>query len=184
MSDYESYAPNLMKYLPDWYLNSKIMEPIQNAIATQIGMIKFSQRDLLEQFYIDTATWGLESLWERPLGISVDLNKSYKDRRELVKARIRGTGTATEQMIKNTTEAFFGGRCNITQHPENYSFNVQFVDTRGIPNDLDAFKKIIDDIKPAHLNPTYSFRYYLVQEIDNVMTLDDLETQTLDKFAF
>nr|WP_246582804.1 YmfQ family protein [Clostridium mobile] len=45
----------------------------------------------------------------------------------------------------------------IKEHPESYSFTVQFIGVRGIPKNLSGFKGILDNIKPAHLS--YDFKY-------------------------
>lgn len=177
----QPYIPDLMKYLPTWYGSSKIMAIIQNTIAKQIGLAKYNQQDLLNQFYIDTATWGLGTIWEKPLGIPIDLNKSYEDRREVIKAKIRGSGTTTRQMIKNTAEAFSGGECDVIMHPENYSFTVQFIGIKGIPKNMEAFKQMLEDIKPAHL--AYDFKYtYTVWNFlkDKNLTWDQAKTKTWD----
>lgn len=175
------YIPDLMKYLPPWYQNSDIMCQIQNSIATEIGLVRYNQQDLLNQFFIDTATWGLSIIWEPPLGIATDLNKNYEDRREIIKAKLRGSGTTTTQMIKNTAEAFSGGECNVVSHPENYFFTVQFIGIKGIPKNMEAFKQMLEDIKPAHL--AYDFKYtYTVWNFlkDNNLTVDQAKSNTWD----
>lgn len=151
------YIPDLMKYLPPWYRDSKIMVNIQNAIAIEIGKVRYSKDDLLKQFYIDSATWGLSEIWEQPLGIETDLNKSFEERREIVKAKLRGSGTVTKKMIKNTAEAFSNGECDVIEHNDQYYFTVKFIGVKGIPKNMNAFKKMLEDIKPAHL--AYDFAY-------------------------
>lgn len=149
-------SPDLMRYLPTYYKNSKVMKNILCANSKEIGRIECSQKDLLNQFFIDTATWGL-NLWEKEYGIITDLNKSYEERREIIKAKKRGQGTITKKLLKDTAEAFSGGECEILEHPESYSFTVQFIGIKGIPKNLAGFKDMLDTIKPAHL--AYDFKY-------------------------
>ncbi|MFD2880996.1 putative phage tail protein [Paenibacillus rhizoplanae] len=49
------------------------------------------------------------SRWERLLGLASDTNKSYATRREMIKAKLRGSGTTTPEMIRRTASAFFPG---------------------------------------------------------------------------
>ncbi|MBC2579685.1 YmfQ family protein [Clostridium sp. DJ247] len=153
----QPYIPELMKYLPPYYNNSRIMQDTQNSIALEIGKVRYIKQDLLNQFFVDTATWGLSTIWEKPLGIQTDLNKSYEDRREIIKAKLRGSGTVTKAMIKNVAEAFSGGEVNIIENFADYSFIVQFIGIKGIPKNMAGLIDMIETIKPAHLG--YSFKY-------------------------
>ena len=108
--DIEKFIPNLMWYLPKYYRKDKgSMHCLQQkAIAPEIGQLKFLNEELLAQFFIDTATWGLD-LWEKELEIQTDRSKPFERRREIIKAKLRGAGTTTVEMIKNVAEAFSGG---------------------------------------------------------------------------
>lgn len=176
----QPYTPDLMKYLPSYYDNSEVMKSIQNSAAIEIGKVKYSKADLLNQFYVDTATWGLSSIWEKPLGIETDLNKSYEDRREIIKAKLRGSGTVTKAMMKNVAQAFSGGEVDILENFSDYSFIVQFIGIKGIPKNMQGLIDMIETIKPAHLG--YSFKYtYTVWNFlskltwQNNKTWDDLK---------
>ena len=178
--DIQPYIPDLMKYLPPWYCNSEIMIEIQNSIAKEIGLVRYNQQDLLKQFYVDTATWGLSTIWEKPLAIETDLNKSYEDRREIIKAKLRGSGTVTKAMMKNVAQAFSGGEVDILENFSDYSFIVQFIGIKGIPKNMQGLIDMIETIKPAHLG--YSFKYtYTVWNFlskltwQNNKTWDDLK---------
>ncbi|AZV57919.1 YmfQ family protein [Clostridium sp. AWRP] len=175
------YIPDLMKYLPPWYYNTSIMNKIQNSIGKEMGSAKYNQQDLLKQFFIDTATWGLGIIWEKPLKIAIDLNKSCEDRREIIKAKMRGSGTTTAQMIKNTAEAFSGGECNVIFHPEGYYFTIQFVGIKGIPKNMEVFKKMLEDIKPAHLGYDFKYTYTVWNFLKNKgLTVNQAKSNTWD----
>lgn len=150
------YTPDLMKFLPAYYHANKTMNIIDNYIAGEIGRVKFNAQDLMNQLYVDTATWGL-SAWEENLGINTELNKSDEARRELIKAKLRGSGTATKALIKNVAEAFSGGEVDIIEKFYDYSFTVNFIGIKGIPKNMAGLIESIEDIKPAHLG--YSFKY-------------------------
>ncbi|MNI05814.1 hypothetical protein D3C73_587780 [compost metagenome] len=147
---------NLMKYLPAFYQEIKEMRELQATAAEEIGMLHYRVEDILNQYFIETATWGLDQ-WENQFGLSTDRTKSYEIRREMVKAKLRGAGTTTKQMIVNAAAAFSGGEVSVQDYPEEYRFEVQFIGFLGIPPNMAGFIGMLEEIKPAHL--TYSFKY-------------------------
>ena len=158
--DTKKFVPDLMRYLPKYYKqDSGYMYYLQQkAIAPEIGQLKFLTEELLAQFFIDTATWGLD-LWEKELEIQTDRNKSFERRREIIKAKLRGAGTTTVEMIKNVAEAFSGGDVIVIEEPNEARFILRFVGTVGIPPNMAGLTKAIEDIKPAHLAFMYEFTW-------------------------
>lgn len=49
---------------------------------------------------------------------------------------------------------------------------------------MEDLSTALDEIKPAHLVYQYLYRYLLIREIHMVMSISELQTQTLDNFAF
>jgi uncharacterized protein YmfQ (DUF2313 family) len=164
-ADIQSYTPDLMHYLPVFYQNS-YMELIQNSNAKELGIINYNLDDLQKQFFVDTATWGL-NYWEEFLGIPTDLMQTIEARREVIKAKIRGTGAATKAMIKNMAEAFSGGEVDVIENFADYSFIVQFIGIKGIPQNLNGLKNAIDMVKPAHLSCSFKYSYTVWDFIKN-----------------
>lgn len=155
--DIEKYKIDLTKYVPMFiWENNDIMQAIYKSQGDELGSLLYCLEDLQKQFYIDTATWGLD-LWEEEYGITTNLNYSYEQRREVVKAKKRGQGTTTKQMIKNVAEAFSGGEVDVIENTGPYIFTIQFVGVKGIPRNMQAFINMLEDIKPAHL--AYEFKY-------------------------
>ena len=79
-------------------------------------------------------------------------------------------------MIKNTAEAFSGGEVEVIENFSDYSFIVKFVGVKGIPKNLALFKKMIEEIKPAHLNYELAFTY-------TVWSMVMAATNTWDDFS-
>ena len=152
----KKYFVDLTKYVPPFIYNMSVMKAIYNAQGAEVGSLYYYMQDLINQCFIDTATWSLE-LWEEEYGITTNLSLSYEQRREILKAKKRGQGTTTKAMLKNAAEAFSGGEVNIIENIPEYSFIVQFVGIKGIPRNMQAFINMLEDIKPAHL--AYSFKY-------------------------
>jgi uncharacterized protein YmfQ (DUF2313 family) len=84
-------------------------------------------QDLLLQFFIATATWGLV-YWENTAGIPTDLALSFEDRRSLITAKLRGTGTVNKAMINNVATSFVRGAIVVHEIPANHEINIEFID--------------------------------------------------------
>ncbi|WMJ90618.1 YmfQ family protein [Anaerocolumna sp. MB42-C2] len=152
----QDHFVDLMPYLPDFYQNIKEIKDLQTVLGYEVGGAIYNVQNILEQCFITTATWGLER-WEKVFGLQTDKSKSYERRREILMAKLRGSGTTTKEMIKNVAMAFSGGEVNIIEYPADYQFVVQFVGVKGIPQNMSGLINALEEIKPAHL--TYRFKY-------------------------
>ena len=153
----ETLTPDLMQYMPGYYSVTGIMNLLeQQAIAPEVGQLKYRLYDLLLQFFVDTATWGLDH-WEELLGIETDSSKPYDFRRSVICAKLRGAGTTPKEMIQNTAGGLLRHEVDVIEYPGEYRFVVKFVGTRGIPPNIPELANTIEDIKPAHL--AFSFAY-------------------------
>jgi len=163
-ADSKEYFIDLMSYLPDYYQNVKEMRELQTALGYEVGKLRYSLQDLLDQCFISSATWGLDR-WENLYGIQTDRSKTYERRREILKAKLRGSGTTTKEMIKNVAEAFSGGEVDVIEYPEEYRFVVQFIGIRGIPQNMAGLIDALEQIKPAHLAYSFKYTYTVWQQI-------------------
>ena len=152
------YKIDLTKYVPTFISEISEMKAIYDVQGTELGSLLYYSKDLLNQFFINTATWGL-IYWEDEYGIDTNLDMNYEDRRTVLKAKKRGQGTTTKEMIKNVAESFSGGEVNIIEDNANNSFIVKFIGIKGIPKNMEAFKNMLEDIKPAHLGYVFEYTY-------------------------
>ncbi len=151
------FIPELMKYLPLYY-NRKLglMSNVQDSISEEVGRVNYFNEDLIEQTFVKSATWGLD-IWEKDLGIETDISKTYEARREAITAKLRGSGTVTAQMLKNTALSFTNAEIEVIENHDDYSFVIKFVGIKGIPPNMPDFIEMVENIKPAHLD--YSIEY-------------------------
>ncbi|WP_411680489.1 YmfQ family protein [Clostridium thailandense] len=166
----------LKAYVPSHLLESKIFNINYEVQQREIDSYNESIKDLVDQCFVDTATWGLK-FWEEFLGITVDENKVVDYRRSTIKAKLRGTGTITVRLIKNVAESFSNGEVEITENIQPFTFEVKFIGSRGIPPNLDDLKNAINEIKPAHLSVQYKFTYTVWKEVKN-LTWGQVKTST------
>ena len=147
---------SLINKLPSFYDND-ITKPIQDSFSVEANSINDEVENILNQFYVDSATYGLD-YWEKMLGISKN-NNDIQTRRENIKAKMRSRGTTSIEVIKNICEAYSNGIVEINVDYSNYSFEIVFVSTIGVPLSFEELDRVINEIKPCHLAHSYKFNY-------------------------
>ena len=155
---------NLIEMLASFYHNSDFVKAYMSSQSIEHNFIKESIDDLVNNLYVNTATWGLD-YFEEKLGLETDKSKSYEERRERIKAKKRGNGTTTIKMIKDTALAFDCGEIDIAEIYSDYMFKIKFISQKGRPRNLEDFKSAMDEIKPAHLAYILEFMYNTYQDL-------------------
>ena len=153
---------SLINKLPSFYDNN-ITRPMQDSFSIEANLINNEVTNTLNQFFVDSATYGLDK-WEKMLGISKN-NFDFLTRRENVRAKMRSKGTTTFTMIKNLCEAYSNGIVEINVDHSNYSFEIVFVSTIGVPLSFEELDRVINEIKPCHLAHSYKFNYNTNKDI-------------------
>ena len=147
---------SLINKLPSFYDND-ITRTIQNSFTVEANSINDEVENTLNQFFVDSATFGLDK-WENMLGISKN-NFDIQTRRENIKAKMRSRGTTSIDVIKNICEAYSNGEVDIVVNHTDYSFEIHFIGSIGVPKAFAELDKTIEEIKPCHLAHSYKFRY-------------------------
>ena len=145
-----------------YYQDSPQVSELERVLGEQAGALRVSESDTLAQLWIDTATWGLD-LWEQWAGLPVDRTRPYSYRRGRIKAKLRGQGATTAEMLRSVV-ASFGydvSLVSVVEHPEEYQFEIVLSDLASVPSDVGGFEAAVNEIKPAHLD--YWFTYELAQ---------------------
>lgn len=137
--------------------NDRSLNSIYDTQQDEVDNYKYNIEDLVNQCYIDTATWGLD-FWEELLGIS-SVNSTIDQRRGAIKSALIGQGTVTVKVIEETAKAFTGGDVKVSENIEPFTFEVKFTGTKGVPPKFDTLQERINIIKPAHLLVKYTFTY-------------------------
>ena len=155
---------SLINKLPSFYENN-IVKVIQNSLGVEADSINNNVEDTLNQFFVSSATYGLDN-WEKMLGISKN-NFDYVTRRENIKAKMRSRGTTNLSVIKNICEAYSNGIVEININHSDYSFEISFISTVGVPLSFDEMDRVVNEIKPCHLAHSYKFNYNTHSDISN-----------------
>lgn len=179
MSEYQiisARGQEMLTYLPTYYETSRIMRALLQAEGAEFDKLRQALDEVLDQFFVRTATWGLDR-WEEEVGLTVTPDQPEAERRDKIISRLRGYGTATISVVKQVAEAYDKGAIDIVEDFPAYTITVQFVDTTGVPPNLDDLKAAVRALVPAHLEILYEFNYFLWQDLDQKMwTWDALDS--------
>ncbi|AIY79865.1 DUF2313 domain-containing protein [Clostridium botulinum] len=133
-------------------LLSKVYEEQQK----QVDSTNADIQDLINQCFIETATWGLDT-WEKELGIQNNINYSYAIRRSRILAKLKGQGTTTIEAIKNICKSFVED-VEVIEHNPQYYFQINLLSHSGFPSGFDTLYDSIREVKPSHLGVSYILR--------------------------
>ena len=138
---------DISKYLPKFLFSDLNIKAVATANSLEHEKIRINLEDILNQFFVDTATWGLD-LYEKELGIVSSSKESYEYRRKQIKLKIAGYGTSTAKFMNQIINTYGSGY--IEEHNDKYYFKV-YTTVRG-EDDLKKLKNDICIFKPAHLD--------------------------------
>ena len=158
---------NIDKYVTPKINKITIMDKIYESQKAQIDYINRDLKDIINNMFIDTATWALD-FWEQELDIPMYKDDTYENRRARIKAKLRGYGTWTKKHIKNVALSYGYGEVDPIEHYEDYVLEIKFISTIGIPPRLDDFKKTMRMIVPAHIGIIYTFKYNTWGDVFNL----------------
>lgn len=168
------YKEKLINNLHKIMRNDPVVNELMKATGLNFDSLESKLFDLYNQYFIDTATWGLD-IWEKQLGIKIDYNRSLENRRSLIKAKLRGEGKVDSVKIKSVVDSWTNG--NVDVELISGTIKITFNDVKGIPSELNIVKDTLEDIKPAHLRMLYEFTYTIWSEVKN-LTWSQIKTGT------
>ena len=152
------------KYVTPKINKKDIMSKIYESQKGQIDVINGNIQDIIDNLFVDTATWSLD-LWEEELGIETVLNDTLENRRSRIKAKLRGYGVCTKKHIKNVALSYGYGEVEPIEHYEDYILEIKFISALGIPPNLNDFKRTMRLIVPAHIGIEYTFKYNTWEDV-------------------
>lgn len=173
-NDTMTYFLNLFPLAPDYVTEKTEMSEIYSTESYSVGYLQHALADIIDQCFLSTASWSLKR-WENIFAVETNRALTHSQRRELLLTKIRGQATSTIELLKKTAEVFSGGEVNIIEDTANNKFTIRFVGVKGIPQNMQGFVSLTDEIKPAHLVCVFEYRYTVWSELaDN--TWDSINT--------
>lgn len=145
---------NILRYLPKFlYENEKDFANIANVLSDEHEKQRQAAKDLMKQFFLQTATWGLDE-WEVFVGETTDHDLSDDVRRRRIKTHLDLPPSVTVQFLKDLVDSYLPQKnTQIIEHNEKYWFEVIISGNQEI--DWEGIAYAINLYKPAHLGFGY-----------------------------
>lgn len=144
--------PDVMRYLPKFLAEDEHFAVVQDSHSKEHGIQKELLADIARQFFVDTATWGLDT-WERIYKTEPPIDASYELRRALIKTKMLGrqvmTKANTELIVNQYVD---NGKGYVI---EDYAPGAIKVVMPGRVDYPDALVKALNEMLPAHLGVSY-----------------------------
>lgn len=162
----------MFSYLSWYYENSQIMQSALDSQGTEIDAVRTALEETLQQFYVDTATWGLDR-WERELALTPPINAPVELRRALINVKLLAREIMTPERLQVIANQFVTEKTAIVREiPKTYTFTVE------VPLEHLAWTRemlnALEEAKPAHL------AMYLLAQIQIAVTIE----HTAETLAF
>lgn len=138
----------IMQYLPEYYQTSRVMGAIAEAQGTELEMLYTTLDEILAQFFIDTATWGL-GYWDEFLGLKTEAY-SIEERRRLLKNKLIMQPPVTRERFKKLLDGV-ADSVDVIEHYGEYNFDVVLLVKTNLRTAFEKILEQIEDNKPAHL---------------------------------
>ena len=139
----------LLSYQPDYYKNSKVIDNLNTAFATELTKAQKNIINTFNQFFLLDADTSL-SRWEKEFGIAVNENLSIDERRKRILGKLRGLGTSTIKQIRGICLSYVED-ADVKENNEDYSFTIKLISSVGFKKNIIDLLEILEEIKPAHL---------------------------------
>ncbi|NFI05987.1 DUF2313 domain-containing protein [Clostridium botulinum] len=170
----------LKNYVPSFISGDKILSKVYEEQQKQVDSINADTQDLINQCFVETATWGLDT-WEKELGIKNNIDYSYAIRRSRILAKLKGQGTTTIEAIKNICKSFVED-VEVIEHNPEYYFQINLLSHSGFPNGFETLYDSIREVKPSHLNTNYILR--AITETDFRVVMVSLQGEIVRVFPW
>lgn len=167
-------------YLPPQYNDLLDVQTMINAEASEVIRLQAKLAEMLDQFYVNSATYGLDR-WEREAAIVPIDARSSGSRRHYINAKLRGYGTITDVQLKSIVDAFYFAE--VADYPRESIVKIKLLGKRGIPKNLEDIEVAVTDVIPAHLAHEYEYTYATWSELETAETTwADVEGTTMKAF--
>ncbi|WP_196590047.1 putative phage tail protein [Pectinatus frisingensis] len=140
---------DILKYLPAFLAKDSNFKNIADACNAEHDSIRLQLQDILNQFFVSTATWGL-TLWENTLAITPNINDDYIARRNRIFLKLQANQTSTVEYMTTIASRYFADNANVSIVPDNANYAFSII-ADAVSFDIAGLIEAINTYKPAHL---------------------------------
>lgn len=143
-------AVDILKYMPDFLRSDSNFSAVAESCSAEHERIRQQLQDIFQQFFIETATWGL-SYWENVLNLtSNDQTENYAQRRKKILLRLQSNQTSTVDYMTTLAKRYFASNAIVEIEEDNKNYAFRLI-ANAVSYDLKNLIEAINTYKPAHL---------------------------------
>lgn len=169
------YYQEMVTMVPLYERKSKVFLEVFRSYDGEFKDLVQDVASLENDMFVDTAINSL-TIYERDLGITSTQGLQTSQRREQISSRQRASfDQTTEETIQAVAAAYSNGEVEVNPTSTLGVYEVKFIGSLGVPDNLDGLKKALDIVIPAHLMYTFTFSYVTYDQSKAMYTnYDDL----------
>lgn len=162
------YKSMLISHLPKFEKGPRAFREIMKVYDREFRRLEQDAEIIKRNMFLDTAIERLP-IYERDLDIESINDLDYRQRREQIVSRNRASfEQTTEETIKSVASGYSNGEVEVNATDIVGLYEIKFVGTRGVPDNLAGLKKALDVVIPAHLGLTYTYTFTPWKEISSM----------------
>lgn len=150
-----SEAVNILRYLPDFIAKDAGFNAVGECLSAEHERQRLAVQDIFNQFFIQTATWGLTK-WEELLEIYPKPAATYEERRRSIMLRLQAAQVSTKEFMERLVRRYTTDRQVMIQEHNNECYFDIIMD--GVILDKLGLLEALDIYSPAHLGYKFLFR--------------------------
>lgn len=177
-----SFRDDILKLLNKVYRQDEYTKALLKPLDNQINDIDDVIQAIVNNFFFDKLDEDGCKWYEKLLGVIPKNNQTLEDRRSSIAAKWRSNTHNDIKLIQTICDAWKYG--DVVADFVNGKIQIKFVGEYGVPDDLEGLIRGVDIVKPAHLAYYIIYKYLLIKDIHEVKTINQMQTFTLDMFAF
>lgn len=140
---------DILRHLPEFLKKDEQFKGTNDADSDEHDKMRLALQDLLDQLFVESATWGL-SRWEELLAIGNAKEKNDEERRKEIIRKLKKPESVTVEFLEKLINLYIQDKSGkITQHPKDYSVEMRFnsVSREALASIMHGMKTYL----PAHL---------------------------------
>lgn len=140
---------DILKYLPKFLSKDEKFHATNDSDSEEHERIRLILQEILDQLYVETATWGLEK-WEKLCGIPTNTALSDGVRRANILSKLRNPESVTEIFLNELINRYIADKQGyIINYPKEY--RVELLYHGGQILDYEKLREAIRIYLPAHI---------------------------------
>ena len=141
---------DISRYLPRFLRKDLSMAGLLDACSKEHERQRLTLLDVLDQFFVATATWGL-STWERVLAIRPQATDTVEMRRNQILLKLQFRQTSTVDFLERLCRRYMSADSAFHIEEENTRYVFHLHHSAGDILDFSGMLDALETYKPAHL---------------------------------